>query len=150
MLLASEDHFRGIVVFAGTDIDDDMKKMIQLYKLEERVRVIIKPNHQLLCALYAGAYAFVFPSYSEGFGWPVIEAQACGTPVIASSRQPMPEIGGEGALYANPDSINEFSGCLQRLADTQFRLSLIKKGFENIQRFKIDRMIKEYLDLFQS
>ena len=150
LLIVSEDHFRGMVVFAGTSLDDEMKKLIQQHKLEERVRIITKPDHQLLCALYAGAYAFVFPSYSEGFGWPVIEAQACGTPVIASSRQPMPEIGGEGALYANPDSIDEFADCLRKLTDTQIRLSLIKKGIENIQRFNTDRMISEYLDLFQS
>lgn len=138
----------GLICFAGQAVDQKLWALADSLQLSGRVVEVVSPNHEFLEALINGAEAFVFPSYSEGFGWPVIEAQACGTPVIASSLAPMPEVGGKGALYACPDKAEEFADALLSLGDLANRNKLIASGFENIKRFQTDQMIKQYMDLF--
>jgi glycosyltransferase involved in cell wall biosynthesis len=133
------------VVFAGKAIDEDLKKTIHRYQIENRCIAIEQPQHTVLNALYNSCEAFIFPSFAEGFGWPVIEAQACGAPVIASNLEPMTEIGGEGVLYADPNNTAEFISCLNALKEQDFRASLIKKGFENTGRFSTENVLSQYL-----
>jgi glycosyltransferase involved in cell wall biosynthesis len=68
---------------------------------------LIDPSNEELQALYSCANLMLFPSLQEGFGWPIIEAQACGCPVVTSNRMPMTEIGGDAATYIDPDNIQE-------------------------------------------
>ncbi len=68
-----------------------------------------------LIPLLAGAYAFVYPSLYEGFGVPILEAFTLSCPVITSNLSSMPEVGGKAALYVNPESVKDISGCIQRL-----------------------------------
>jgi glycosyltransferase involved in cell wall biosynthesis len=87
-------------------------------------------------ALYSAADLFAFPTLYEGFGIPVLEAQACGTPALTSSGSAMPEVCGESAVFVDPydaDSIAE--GILSILRDPKLAASLIEKGLENVQRF---------------
>ena len=70
-----------------------------------------------LAALYAGATLLLYPSLYEGFGLPVLEAMACGTPVIASNTSSIPEIAGEAALLIDPTDITAMSNAMQRLID---------------------------------
>jgi glycosyltransferase involved in cell wall biosynthesis len=141
--------YNGQIYFAGEDIDKELLHYAEQLGLKERIVSIVKPDHLTLLALYSSCDAFVFPSFSEGFGWPVIEAQACGAPVIASKLEPMLEIGGGAALHANPYEPKEFADAFLSLKDNVIRNSLIRKGFENIQRFQEDAIIKEYLNLHQ-
>lgn len=147
MLLESGADFKGSIVFAGKPLEDEVRIMIDRFHLNERVRTVENPSHELLLALYAGCDAFVFPSWSEGFGWPVVEAQACGAPVIASNLQPMPEIGGSGALYAAPDQPEEFANAYRALLDPALREVLIREGFNNTLRFSSTAMVNSYLQL---
>ncbi len=137
--------WNGKIVFAGQAIDAELKALITPKNLEYRVISLVRPNHELLEALYNGCQAFIFPSYSEGFGWPVIEAQACGVPVIASNVEPMPEISGNAALHVNPDNADDFANALLSLNNTEIRHGLINKGFENCKRFEVDKFIIAYL-----
>lgn len=146
MLRESSDNLL-YAVFAGKPADKFLQQIINDYGMQDRCIFIEQPTHELLTALYNCCAAFIFPSYSEGFGWPVIEAQACGAPVIASNNKPMPEIGGNGALYANPDDAAAFVSQLERLNDVIFKESLVQKGFENIQRFSTEDMVSRYLNL---
>jgi glycosyltransferase involved in cell wall biosynthesis len=87
-------------------------------------------------ALMSGALAFVFPSLYEGFGLPVLEAQACGCPVITSITSSLPEVAGDAALLVNPHDVPGIAAAMQRLAaDSALRARLIERGLANARRF---------------
>ena len=92
-----------------------------------------------------------FISTSEGFGMPIIEANAIGRPLVTSSISSMPEIAGDSALLVNPYSIDEIRNAfLQIIHDSELRDNLINKGFENIKRFNIESITNIYLNLYYS
>lgn len=99
--------------------------------------------------LYSAAEIFVYPSFFEGFGIPVVEAQACGAPVITSNVSALPEAAGEAAILINPDSTEELKDALEKLlASAKLRGSLREKGFVNARKFRWDRSAKKVLSLF--
>ena len=105
---------------------------------------------ELLLALYSSALVFFFPSRFEGFGWPIIEAQCSGCPVICSNRGPLPEVAGEAALVHDVEDEEGFAADIVRLAkDPAARASLIEKGFENVLRYSPEAMIAKYTSLYQ-
>jgi glycosyltransferase involved in cell wall biosynthesis len=86
--------------------------------------------------LYSGAEVFVFPSLWEGFGIPVIEAMACGTPVVTSNISSLPEVAGDAALLVDPYSINDIAAAMERLlSDGELRQRLHDKGLERVKAF---------------
>nr|WP_321970031.1 glycosyltransferase family 1 protein [Serratia marcescens] len=102
----------------------------------EDIEFLGRVDDDELIRLYQNAYAFIFPSFYEGFGIPPLEAQACGCPVLASNQASIPEILGESALYFNPFSGNEMIHAMEDiLRENELRLQLIRKGHENIKRF---------------
>jgi glycosyltransferase involved in cell wall biosynthesis len=89
-----------------------------------------------LPALYAGAAAFVFPGRAEGFGLPILEAMACGAPVVAARAGANPGTGGDAALYADPDSADEFAAAIERLlADDAARAAQTERGRRRAAEF---------------
>ena len=92
-------------------------------------------THETACELYTHCFAFVFPSLAEGFGLPPVEAQACGAPVVSSNRAPMPEVCGEGAIYADPTDLDAFLRAVQSLRDPAFRQNLVQRGSENAIKY---------------
>jgi glycosyltransferase involved in cell wall biosynthesis len=90
---------------------------------------------------YSNSVALVFPSFHEGFGIPIIEAQACGCPVITSNTTACPEVAGDGAVLVAPYSVDAIADGMERiLNDSQLRQDLIRKGYENIKRFSWDKV----------
>ncbi len=87
-------------------------------------------------ALLSGAVAFVFPSLYEGFGFPMLEAMACGTPVICSNTSSLPEVAGDAALQVDPLDTAALTAAMERLlADPALRETLVERGLANVQRF---------------
>src|SRR5690606_20806251 len=107
--------------------------------LEKRIISIVRPDHNIIVALFSACKAFIFPSLSEGFGWPLIEAQACGAPVVSSNLNPMPEVSGGAAIHVDSTNPELFAEAFLKLEDDVFRRNLIEKGFENIQKFANDK-----------
>jgi glycosyltransferase involved in cell wall biosynthesis len=105
-----------------------------------------------LRALYSHAQALIFPSLYEGFGMPLIEAQACGCPVFTSNRAPLTEIGGMGAGYVDPEQPEAAARFIaERLSEPGRRERMIQAGFENVhKRFTTDRMVDDYLKLYRT
>ena len=139
--------WKGSICFAGQPADQYLLAHAKSLGLGERIVSVARPEHDTLVALYSRCDAFIFPSFSEGFGWPVIEAQACGAPVIASNIEPMPEVSGAAALHADPAIPEDFADAFLSLKDSITRNEIIKKGIQNSNRFDSRSMIKAYLNL---
>lgn len=108
------------------------------------------PNDDLP-ALYSEAVAFVFPSFYEGFGLPVLEAMACGCPVVVPRAHSMPELVGEAGLYYGaPADVEGLAGCLARVAsDKAERLRLVEAGTRRAALFEWKRTARLTLDAFE-
>ncbi len=101
--------------------------------------------------LYNKAAVFAYPSFFEGFGFPPLEAQACGLPVVASNRSSLPEILGDSALLIDPWRIEGLTMALEAvLTDDSLRQDLIRKGLVNVKRFDWQKTADEFLGLFRS
>ena len=93
-----------------------------------------------LPAFYAGAQALIFPSIYEGFGLPVLEAMACGTPVLASNASSIPESGGDAALYFDPLDVEAIVGAIRRLLrDGNLREAMRERGLAQAFGLSQDR-----------
>ncbi|WP_439882585.1 glycosyltransferase family 4 protein [Pontibacter sp. MBLB2868] len=138
----------GYICYAGEAADKDLLEHMHYLGLYERVVFVVRPDHATLVALYSCCEAFIFPSFSEGFGWPVIEAQACGAPVIISNVEPMPEVSGGSALQADPHKPEEFAAAFISLQSMDTRFKVIQNGFLNVRRFETSQMIQSYLALY--
>ncbi len=149
MLAELKGRWNGIVCFAGQPIDAKLQQHMEAAGLERRIHSVIKPDHRTLTALYSGCQAFVFPSFSEGFGWPLIEAQACGVPVIASAIEPMPEVSGGAALHADPHDAKAFAEAFLSLENADTRMRLIAEGHHNVTRFSLSHIARQYVQLYQ-
>jgi glycosyltransferase involved in cell wall biosynthesis len=87
----------------------------------------------------------------EGFGMPILEAQAVGRPVVTSNVSSMPEVAGNAACYVDPFDIDSIrSGILKVMQDDAYREDLIEKGYVNIKRFELSKVTWMYLDLYKS
>ncbi|MCZ7571488.1 MAG: glycosyltransferase family 4 protein [Ardenticatenaceae bacterium] len=104
--------------------------------LEGRVHFPGYVPDQALPALLSGAVAFVYPSLFEGFGLPILEAQACRTPVLTSTTSSCPEVAGEAALLVPPTDVAAITAGLRRLlTEPGLRMSLVERGAANVTRF---------------
>lgn len=106
------------------------------------------PNKDLP-ALYSGATAFIYTSLRESFGIPILEAMACGTPVITSQTSAMPEIAGKDAILVNPYNPEEIAQAMVRLEeDPEHRHSLSQYGLRRVQRFSWKKTALKTLELY--
>jgi glycosyltransferase involved in cell wall biosynthesis len=116
---------------------DDLFDQVRRLGLEKRVLFPGYVHEEDKAALLSGALAFVFPSLYEGFGLPVLEAQACGCPVITSTSSSLPEVTKkDAALWVDPQNTAAIAAAMQRMADNPtLRQALVARGFINVQRF---------------
>jgi glycosyltransferase involved in cell wall biosynthesis len=103
-----------------------------------------------LRALYCGARVYACPSLYEGFGFTVLEAMACGAPVVCSAETSLPEVAGDAACYADSSDPEMFGKALfQVFTDPSLRAGLIAKGSENVKRFCWERAAAQTLAVYE-
>lgn len=100
--------------------------------------------------LMSNAKLFVFPSLYEGFGIPLLDAQACKVPVVSSNAGSLPEVGGDAAFYFDPENIIEMENAISKvLEDDSIVDVILKKGLENRQKFSWKQTAQETLDVYK-
>lgn len=103
-----------------------------------------------LLTRYRDCDLLAFPSTYEGFGLPILEAQAVGRPVLTSDRSPMKEVAGLGACLVDPEDIASIRrGLLAILQDTAFREELVRSGQENVKAYSREKVIQAYADVYR-
>jgi glycosyltransferase involved in cell wall biosynthesis len=140
----------GLIVFAGQPLTPEQRGLATRLGLVDRIVEIQKPSNAVIEALYNTALALHFPSRFEGFGWPIIEAQACGCPVICSNQNPMAEISGGAALLCDVDDAEALARAICSVAgDVDLRQDLRQRGIQNASRFSRSEMIDRFSGLYR-
>lgn len=104
-----------------------------------------------LSVIFRNASAYVFPSLSEGFGIPGLNAMAAEIPVVASDISPLAEIYGEGALYFDPGDVDDIAVKIKNvLLDNKLRSDLVKRGVDQVKKYSWKKMAKETLGVYES
>lgn len=129
--------------------EEILKKPVEL-GIEDRVIFTgYAPTEDLPC-LISGALAFVLPSLWEGFGIPVVEAMACGTPVIVSNRSSLPEVVGQAGLLIDPDSTDQIEQAIRTVvSDQKLRIELSKAGLLQAKKYSWEKMAKAVIKIFE-
>ena len=136
-----------LVLTGGLAWSEDFDVLVREAGLTERVRRLGHvPRHEMPL-LYRSAHVLAFPSLFEGFGLPILEAQACGVPVICADATSLPEVAGHGALLVDPHSVDAWAVALARIVtDDALRQALIHDGYANEARFSWKRTAVATLD----
>jgi glycosyltransferase involved in cell wall biosynthesis len=126
----------------------DVEKLVKDLKLEHDVRLLDYVPQEDLPVLYANASMFVYPSYYEGFGLPVLEAMNQATPVITGKNSSLPEVGSDAVLYANPSDVEELARVMKKvLTNENLRSTLSTKGKERAKHFSWDKFTQKMLNI---
>lgn len=132
-------------------LNDTIMEKIERGQHEGWLRYLGYVPDKDLPALYAGAHAFLYPSVYEGFGLPVLEAMASGTPVLTSSHSCLPEVSGGASLLVTPDDHGAFRDSIERLlTDDPWRQQARAMGLQNARQKTWDRCARETVELYQS
>ncbi len=123
---------------------------IQVLNLAERVQFTGFVPDEDLPVLYNLATVFVFPSFYEGFGLPVLEAMACGAPVLCSNTSSLPEVAGEAAILINPNDVRGWAQAMaQVIKNETLRDDLIQRGFRQAARFTWEATARQTRQLYR-
>jgi len=123
-------------------------KELELIESNERIKKIGYVSDEDMSYLYNLAEVYVYPSLYEGFGLPVLEAQACGCPLIASKVASIEEVGGKNVLYVNPDDVSDIKGTLLKaIQDENLRNKMVKENFKNVKRFCWNKSSAQLLEI---
>jgi glycosyltransferase involved in cell wall biosynthesis len=134
------------LVIVGKPLAPDLVSRTHALGLQNDVVVVSNVTALELQALYSSAEALLFPSWHEGFGWPVAEAQACGCPVFTSDRAPMTEVGGDAAVYLDPG--DPARAAQQIVAAWHQRRELSARGARRAREWDPARMIDRYVETY--
>ncbi len=138
------------LVMVGKPFTKPMQQYIEASQLADKVVSLADCDNEALRALYSQAELLLFPSLAEGFGWPIIEAHACGCRVATTDQPPMNDVAGEAAFLLEPNDPASAAQCVKRALaeDAQARAERSKRGQENAARFSTEAMVTSYLQQY--
>ncbi len=129
---------------------EETRQVVSELKLENKVRFLGRVSDLELITLYSLADVFAFPSFSEGFGIPPLEAMACGAPVITSNTSSLPEVAGDAALLVDPHDVKGLGHAITRLLeDEQLREELRQKGYQRARQYTWSAPASKMLSVYQ-
>jgi len=118
--------------------------------LENKVIFTDRVSDKMLSDLYKNALVYVFPSLSEGFGLPGLEAMKQGLPVVCSNQGSLPEIYGQAAVYFNGENVGEIAQTiLQVFSDSNLRENMKKQGYLQVKKYSWQRCAQETLEIYK-
>ncbi len=139
-----------LVCVGGGAFLPEERTLIRRLGLEREVAHTSVVSDGRLASLYHHAAVFVYPSLYEGFGIPLLEAFGCGCPVAASSRSSLPEVGGDGADYFDPEDAESIRTTVARLLDDKARReSLVARGSRRLRRFSWDEAARRTYEIYE-
>lgn len=143
---SSDQPYNLILVGNESPVNHELNEEIKISPFRrDIIKMGWRPTADLPIIL-SGATSLIFPSIYEGFGLPSVEAMACGCPVIASNSSALPEVIGDGGLFAETHDINGFAGQMLKLShDTELREKIIANGLKRAQHFNWETCAKETL-----
>lgn len=131
--------------------EKDIKNEIKNSKYKEDIILPGYISNEEKFELMKKAEIFLFPTFYEGFGLPILEAQSAGVPVATSNISSMPEVAGNGAILVNPKDANAIAEAAHKIiSDESYKNDIIKKGLENVKRFSWGKCAKRLADIIQS
>jgi len=129
----------------------DQQKLLLLKKLKVKYNNYLNLSDHEVYKVYCKSDILLFASTYEGFGMPILEAQAVGRPVITSNIEPLTYVGGKGALYVNPASVQSIKLALKELiSNNALRKKLIINGLDNIKRFSVQAILQQHYDCYKA
>ena len=141
------EYSKAKLVLAGKPWTAALRSAVEQEGLSRRVIEAVDATNEELQALYSHAVALLFPSIKEGFGWPILEAQACGCPVITTGRPPMDEVAGDAAIFIEPENPQ---AAADAIADGLLRREELRAaGFRNLARFDETAIARQYCRLYE-
>jgi alpha-1,3-rhamnosyl/mannosyltransferase len=146
-------HRQTVLVLAGQEDTryPQARRRAEELGLTDSVRFLGAVSESTLPALYSGSVVFVFPSLYEGFGLPVLEAMACGTPVACSNSSSLPELVGDAALTFEPTDVASIAETLLLLlGDTEVRSDMSRRGLDRARRFSWTETARRTLALYRA
>lgn len=127
-----------------------VKEATEGYELVITGETISRVKREEMPLLYNAAEVLLYPSFYEGFGLPIIEAMACGTPVITSNVSSMPEVGGKAALYVDPNDVAEIKTCLNEvMTDPKTHQHLTAEGLKRAKEFNWEKCAEQTIELYK-
>ncbi|MEK7653132.1 MAG: glycosyltransferase family 1 protein [Patescibacteria group bacterium] len=139
---------RNLVIAGGRGWRD--KKILKMIGKNQQIKYLGYINEEDKPALYNLASCLVYPSFYEGFGLPIVEAMACGCPVVCGANSSQAEVAGEAALLVDPYNVNEIKNAVELImGDAELRQRFSEAGIERAKMFSWERTGREVMDLFR-